>query len=71
MLANGSAQTQLTVKHRAEFASTYSPNGTRIAFNREGRDGRFGVWTMPADGSGPAKQLTFGKFDFFPDWQPI
>jgi Tol biopolymer transport system component len=71
MDANGSDQTQLTSNKRHEFAPAFSPDGLRIAFNREDRDDRFGVWTMPADGSLPARQRTSGLFDFFADWRPV
>jgi len=70
MDADGGNETQLTTRRRHEFAPTFSPNGQRIAFNRTGHDDRVGVWTMPADGSSPARQRTFGLYDFFPDWQP-
>jgi Tol biopolymer transport system component len=70
MEADGSNQTRLTQSMRIEFGSVYSPDGTMIAFDREGPNDRFGVWVMPSDGS-PANKLTSGKFDFFPDWQPV
>jgi Tol biopolymer transport system component len=71
MAADGSDQTPLTDNRRHEFAPAFSPNGQRIAFTREGADERFGVWTMPADGSSAPRQRTFGRFDFFPDWRPV
>jgi TolB protein len=70
MNADGGDATQLTSGPRVEFAPTFSPNGRRIAFNRQGNDDRIGLWVMRADGSNKM-QKTFGKFDFFPDWQPI
>ena len=70
MDADGGDPTPLTAGPRVEFAPTFSPNGRRIAFNRQSNDDRFGVWIMRADGSHRV-QKTFGKFDFFPDWQPI
>jgi len=48
----------------------FSPDGTMIAFNRERPQDRFGVWLMNAAGT-HAQQHTFGRFDFFPDWQPV
>ena len=70
MDADGSNQTRLTESKRIEFGSVFSPDGTMIAFSREGPATRFGLWVMPADGSS-ATRLTSGKFDFFPDWQPV
>jgi Tol biopolymer transport system component len=70
MDADGSNQTQLTQSDRIEFGSVFSPDGTMIAFDREGPHDRFGVWVMPADGSS-ATRLTSGRFDFFPDRQPV
>ena len=70
MDADGSNQTRLTESKRIEFGSVFSPDGTLIAFTREGPATRFGLWVMPADGSS-ATPLSSGKFDFFPDWQPV
>jgi hypothetical protein len=41
----------------------------RVTFNRRSNDGRFGIWTMRADGSNAVRH-TFGVFDVFPDWRP-
>jgi Tol biopolymer transport system component len=70
MNADGTDLTKLTDTRRPKFAPAFSPNGNRIAFNLLARDGRVGVWAMRADGS-RRKQITFGRFDFFPDWQPL
>jgi Tol biopolymer transport system component len=67
---DGTGLTQLTDTRRVETGPAFSPDGTRITFNRIARDGRVGVWVMRADGTRP-RELTFGKFDFFPDWQPL
>lgn len=67
--ADGSDLVQLTDGRSLESAPAYSPNGRRIVFMRQSGDGRFGVWTMRADGTKP-KRKTFGELDFFPDWQP-
>jgi TolB protein len=71
MAADGTGQTQLTSNRKHEFSSTFSPNGMRIAFTRQTSSDRFGIFTMPADGSAAARQRTFGRYDFFPDWQPV
>ena len=68
--ADGQTPTQLTDTRQDEFAPAFSPNGRRIAFNRLGNDDRIGVWVMRADGT-VRVQKTFGRIDFFPDWQPV
>ncbi len=47
----------------------WSPDGTMLAFwsNRVGSDQ---IFIQPADGSGPAIQLTFGGVNFDPAWRP-
>jgi Tol biopolymer transport system component len=70
MNADGSDVMRLTDSPRIETAPAYSPDGAMITFNRRDANGRFGVWVMSADGSAPTK-LTSGRFDFFPDWQPV
>ena len=67
---DGSNERQVTSAPQEEFAPTFSPSGRRIAFNRTGNDDRIGVWVMRPDGS-RRRQLTFGRIDFFPDWQPV
>lgn len=68
--ADGTDSTQLTDNRCHEFAPAFSSDGTMIAFNKEGRSGRFGVWTMLADASA-SEQRTFGLFDLFRDRQPV
>lgn len=70
MDADGSSPTQLTSTKQDEFAPTFSPSGRRIVYDRLAKDGRIGLWTMRVDGSGRV-QRTFGRIDFFPDWQPV
>ncbi|HEU4354645.1 MAG TPA: hypothetical protein VFT27_03570 [Actinomycetota bacterium] len=67
--ADGSNLLQLTDNRKLETAPAYSPNGKRIVYMRVSRGGRFGVWTMLADGTRPTRRTT-GVFDSFPDWQP-
>jgi TolB protein len=70
MDSDGLNEVQLTSLDQDEFAPAFSPNGNRIAYNRGTADGKFGVWTMRTDGSDRVRR-TFGRFDFFPDWQPL
>jgi Tol biopolymer transport system component len=68
--AEGTNPTKLTDTMRHEFAPAFSPNGRSITFNRVSKDGRISIWTMRTDGS-RRRQLTEGRLDFFPDWQPL
>jgi Tol biopolymer transport system component len=70
MDADGQNETQLTDTEQNEFGAAFSPNGQRIAFNRLGNDERIGVLVMRDDGS-VRVQKTFGRMDFFLDWQPV
>jgi Tol biopolymer transport system component len=64
MRADGTEQKALTpLDGHAEGAPAWSPDGTRIAFTRDGR-----TWLMDADGSHP-ERLTRGA-SFFPAWSP-
>jgi Tol biopolymer transport system component len=64
MRADGTQQAALTpLDGHAEGAPAWSPDGTRIAFTRDGR-----TWLMDADGSHP-ERLTGGA-SFFPAWSP-
>jgi Tol biopolymer transport system component len=68
--ADGTDALALTHNRRPEFNPTFAPDGTQIAYSRIQPDDRVGIWLMASDGSGP-DQLTFGRLDFFPDWQPV
>lgn len=70
MEADGGNAVALTGTRLDEFAPAFAPNGRRIAFNRVGNDGRIGVWVMRDEGT-VRVQKTFGRIDFFPDWQPV
>jgi Tol biopolymer transport system component len=71
MNADGMELTKSTnTRRRAYRHPAFSPNGNRIAFKVTARDDRIGVCVMRADGT-ERKQLTFGRLDFFPDWQPL
>jgi len=64
---------------RAVTAPALSPDGTAVLFavrqwtNRDGgrKDARTYLWRAPADGSAPARQITFGeRGDAQPSWSP-
>lgn len=43
----------------------FSPDGKSIAFFSDGH-----IWVKPTVGNGPARQLTFGEFEYLPAWDP-
>jgi hypothetical protein len=50
-----------------DYSTSWSPDGTQIAFDRDHEDGG-GIWIMAAEGT-DQRQLTEGE-DFFPRWSP-
>lgn len=63
---DGSNRLVLTTGVR-DYATTWSPDGSMLAFDRDGQDGG-GIWVMNADGS-DLHQLVEGS-DSFPRWSP-
>jgi hypothetical protein len=61
---DGSALRRLTWSPQVEQAPSWSPDGTRIAY-----EGGSHVWVMNADGSGQT-ELTSGTQDIDPAWSP-
>ncbi len=53
---------------RWEFAPTYSPDGSEVAYTALMRNGEIAIWVMAADGSDRTR-LTRASRDFFPDWR--
>jgi uncharacterized repeat protein (TIGR01451 family) len=68
MNANGSSKTNLSNNSAAEdFAPVWSPDGTKIAFDRSEDDP--GIYSMDADGSDQVR-LTTNTQDGSPSWSP-
>ena len=59
---------QITDVEADDRAATYSPDGTKLAFDST-RDGTTRVWVMDADGGNP-RRLTSGADDWGATWSP-
>jgi Tol biopolymer transport system component len=61
--------TQLTTDPVAAYAPTWSPDGTKIAFESR-RDGNYEIYVMDADGSNQTNITNHSSFDASPAWSP-
>jgi Tol biopolymer transport system component len=72
MNADGTDQRSITSYRAEEYAAVWSPDGTKIAFQR-GTEALFHIWVINPDGSG-AKNLTpisnGYPIERYPDWSP-
>ena len=66
--ASGGGEDELTTGNDGSLEPSWSPDGTRIAFQRSANPG-YGVYVMNADGSNQT-QLTNRVFDTSPAWSP-
>jgi dipeptidyl aminopeptidase/acylaminoacyl peptidase len=66
MDADGTNPTRLTNNTADDGDPAWSPDGTKIAFDRNSD-----IYTMNADGTGQARVTNNPDSDFAPDWQPI
>ena len=72
MKADGTAASHLTENQANDSLPAWSPDGTKIAFQREEQNGSFDIYVMNSDGSSPDNITdTAGSFVGDPDWQPI
>ena len=61
---------------RADFSSSWSPDGRQIAFTSDegfkqrGGGSRRNIWVMDADGGNPRNLTNHGAKDLSPDWSP-
>ena len=78
MNADGTNPINLTQSpERADFSSSWSPDGKQIAFTSDEGwkwDGSGGshrnIWVMDADGGNPRNLTNHGAMDRMPDWSP-
>ena len=68
MNPDGSGQTRLTAHPGIDTRPSWSPGGTRIAFNSS-RDGDFKVFVMDADGSNVARITNHSAGEGYPTWR--
>jgi Tol biopolymer transport system component len=71
MNVDGSGQRPLTANAAADFAASWSPDGSRIAFVRFATDFTFSIWILDPSGVAPERLLVGGpEFKVFPAWSP-
>lgn len=63
------ARAQLTDNEAADYTPTWSPDGSRIAFNSD-RDGEWDVWVMESSGRAPRKVADLQPHDYYTSWSP-
>jgi dipeptidyl aminopeptidase/acylaminoacyl peptidase len=70
MNPDGTEPTRLTDSSRQDTGPSWSPDGTKIAFESN-RDGNFEIYVMnAADGSNPTRLTNSPGSDVFLDWSP-
>ena len=76
MNADGTNPINLTQSpERADFSSSWSPDGKQIAFTSAGKFNEGGpfqsdIWVMDADGANPINLTNHDAIDETPDWSP-
>jgi len=68
---DGTNKTQLTSRSEPEYAPSWSPDGTKIAYARGSSNSADGIWKMKADGTGQTELYNNkSKNDRNPSWSP-
>lgn len=70
---DGSSERRLTRTIASEQRPSWSPDGTKIAYERESQGSDFRIWVMNADGSGQTQispETSLGLDDSDPAWSP-
>ena len=62
--------TQLTHNNAVDWIPSWSPDGGRIVFTSNRRDGNYDLWVTNADGSDPAPWITLDAWDEYAAWSP-
>jgi Tol biopolymer transport system component len=70
MKPDGSEQTNLTRNPASEFNPNWSPDCTRIAFDRRNASGNYDIFVMDADGTDQVRLTTSPAEDSDPVWSP-
>ena len=65
MNPDGTGQTRLTTDGASDFGPAWSPDGTKIAFNRG-----FDIFVMNADGSTQTRLTSAATMNIAPSWSP-
>ncbi|MBK8129112.1 MAG: PD40 domain-containing protein [bacterium] len=70
MNVDGSGLRQLTANTAHDFNPTWSPDGSKIAFQSY-RNGQYEIYVMNADGSQQTRLTTNDAYDGMPDWSQM
>ena len=70
MNANGTGQTRLTDNYDHDVHPSWSPDGSKIAYELDRDVGKHDIIVMNADGTGRTRLTTSDADDYAPAWSP-